>query len=381
MRTKILLPILLIVIALALQGCLPRAPQGVNQEEVEQAVQKTLEALALFQTATAVAQPVEASPTALPLPTETAVPEPTATAIPSPTPLPTEVPVIPSITPPPTLVPPPIPMVSVSVNTNCRSGPSRFYDLLGGLRVGESARVVGKSPATNYWIIETPRGSGVCWLWNGYATVTGDTASLPVVESPPPPPAPRATTKVDTACYEGPSTDFEKVASIKAGTSSELLGRDRYSDYWQMVNPSGRGNCWIQEKDINFSGTMEMIGFVKAPLIKTVTAGYACQVTPRVEDGTVLKPKTDFDARWTIKNTGTTTWSMTAVDYLFRAGVQMQKYNKLYDLPRDVAPGESIDIIVDMVAPEKEGPHGTTWVVKRGSDTICTLPLAIEVRK
>jgi hypothetical protein len=34
-----------------------------------------------------------------------------------------------------------------------------------------------------------------------------------------------------------------------------------------------------------------------------------------------------------------------------------------------------------MIAPESTGPHGTTWVVKLGSDTICTLPLAIEVRK
>jgi hypothetical protein len=371
MRTRIILPLLLIVIALVLQGCLPAAPQGVSQEEVEQAVQQTLQALSLFQTATAVAQPVVESPTPLPLPTETAVPEPTATAIPSPTAVPTDVPVIPSITPPPTLVPS-VPMVSVSVNTNCRSGPSRFYDLLGGLRVGETARVVGKSPATNYWIIETPRGSGVCWLWNGYATVTGDTASLPVVETPPAPPAPKISVRNDTACYAGPSTDFNQTGTLRGGRDAVLLGRDRYSEYWQIENPSASGNCWISEKGASFSGTLEMIGYVSAPLMQTKTAGYACQVTARVEDGRVYAPKADFDARWTLKNTGSKTWSVAHIDYLYRAGAEMHKYGKLFDLPKDVAPGESIDLIVDMIAPESIGPHGTTWVVKLGSDTICS---------
>jgi uncharacterized protein YgiM (DUF1202 family) len=380
MRIKIIFPVLLLAFALLLQACRPAAPQGVDQGEVEQAVQQTLQVLNLFQTATTAAQPVVESPTSLPLPTETALPEPTATALPSPTPVPTDIPVIPSITPPPTLVPS-IPMVSVSVNTNCRSGPSRFYDLLGGLRVGESARVVGKSPSTNYWIIETPRGSGVCWLWNGYATVTGDTAALPVVETPPPPPAPKLSVKSDTACYAGPSTDFDKTGTLKAGRDATLLGRDRYSEYWQIENPSASGNCWISGKDVSFSGVLDMIEYVKAPLMVTKTSGYACQVTPRIEDGKVYAPKADFDARWTLKNTGTQTWSLAQVDYLFRAGVEMHKYEDHYDLPVDVAPGETIDLIVDMIAPQKIGPHGTTWVVKLGNDTICTLPLAIEVKK
>jgi hypothetical protein len=69
MRNKILIPILLVVLALVLQGCLPQAPQPqtIDQEAVDRAVQQTLQALSLFQTATAVAQPVVMeSPTALP---------------------------------------------------------------------------------------------------------------------------------------------------------------------------------------------------------------------------------------------------------------------------------------------------------------------------
>jgi uncharacterized protein YgiM (DUF1202 family) len=72
-----------------------------------------------------------------------------------------------------------VPMVTVSVNTNCRAGPGVVYDLVGALLVGEQAVVVGKYTAGNYWIINNPDGSGTCWLWGQYATVTGNTLGLP----------------------------------------------------------------------------------------------------------------------------------------------------------------------------------------------------------
>jgi len=84
---------------------------------------------------------------------------------------------------------PSVPMVTVSVATNCRSGPGTVYDQLGALNVGQSAQIVGKYTPANYWIINNPSGSGTCWLWGQYATVSGNTAGLPEV---PPPPTPTA---------------------------------------------------------------------------------------------------------------------------------------------------------------------------------------------
>ena len=103
---------------------------------------------------------------------------------PTETPEPTDTP---TITPTPT---PSVPMVSVSVNTNCRTGPGTVYDLVGGLLVGESAEIVALSSVSNYVIIELPDGSGrECWLWMQYGTQTGDTTGLPVL-APPPTPTP-----------------------------------------------------------------------------------------------------------------------------------------------------------------------------------------------
>ncbi|MBI5841030.1 MAG: hypothetical protein HZB19_13110 [Chloroflexi bacterium] len=80
-----------------------------------------------------------------------------------------------------------VPMLTVSVNTNCRTGPGIIYDLVGALLVGEKAVVVGKFSSGNYWIINNPDSSGTCWLWGEYAAVTGNTAGLPEYTAPPTP--------------------------------------------------------------------------------------------------------------------------------------------------------------------------------------------------
>jgi hypothetical protein len=83
-------------------------------------------------------------------------------------------------------------MVSVSVDTNCRTGPGIVYDRLTGLFVGEKAEVIGKftSVSPPYWIIR--KDSVTCWLWGQYASVEGNTANLPEMV-PPPSPTPTRT--------------------------------------------------------------------------------------------------------------------------------------------------------------------------------------------
>ncbi len=94
----------------------------------------------------------------------------------------------PSLTPTPIFtLTPSVPMVSVSLPTNCRSGPGTAYDILGLLNAGESAEVVGRNTSSDNWIIRLPYNPAItCWLWGQYATVVGNTSGLPVYNSPTP---------------------------------------------------------------------------------------------------------------------------------------------------------------------------------------------------
>lgn len=98
-----------------------------------------------------------------------------------------------TVTPGPSPTPPSTaPTVSVSSDTNCRTGPNVAYQFVTLFKVGQTANVVGKYTPSNYWIIEYPGGFGAtCWLWGAYATVLGETSGLP--EGVPPPLPPTAT--------------------------------------------------------------------------------------------------------------------------------------------------------------------------------------------
>jgi hypothetical protein len=79
------------------------------------------------------------------------------------------------------------------VPTNCRTGPGAAYDRVGALLMGEVAEVVGRHADRDYWIIRNPDRPGeLCWLWGQYATLTGDTGTLPLF-TPPPSPTPSPT--------------------------------------------------------------------------------------------------------------------------------------------------------------------------------------------
>lgn len=138
----------------------------------------------------------------------------------SPTITQTFTPELPTLSPTVTLTPTPVftstplvPLISVSVPTNCRVGPGRQYDRVGALLVGEIAEVYGRDPTGAYWYIRNPDpGPEFCWLWGRYATLIGNTTILPVYTPPPTPtPAPNfdATYVGRDTCTGGWWVEFE----------------------------------------------------------------------------------------------------------------------------------------------------------------------------
>jgi len=120
-----------------------------------------------------------------------------------------------------------VPMVSVSQSTNCRSGPGVQYDQVGALGAGQSAQLVGKYTAGNYWIIDIPGGSGTCWLWGQYATTSGNTGSLPEMVPPPTP------TPTFTATPSIPTGPKHFGSSVTCSVASAFLFNVHVSLTWQ----------------------------------------------------------------------------------------------------------------------------------------------------
>lgn len=79
----------------------------------------------------------------------------------------------------------PFPDIRVSVNTNCRSGPGKVFDVEGTLLVDETVKVFGIDPTGQYWYIGNPDpGDDYCWLSGKYASVDGAVSLVPVMTPP-----------------------------------------------------------------------------------------------------------------------------------------------------------------------------------------------------
>ena len=186
--------------------------------------------------ATSVAQTLEASGQSQPQA------EP-PTLLPTMTPPPLASPTL-AFTPTITLTPTPsVPMVSVSVNTNCRVGPGEIYDYIGALLTGESAEVVGIYGSGDYWVINNPDTNGKCWLWGYYATVVGNTANLQEYAAPPTPtpviPAPPSDLVATKNCVVDVLPKYKLTLSLSWKDNSD--NEDEFNTYQDGVKLSSFG--------------------------------------------------------------------------------------------------------------------------------------------
>lgn len=86
-----------------------------------------------------------------------------------------------------------VPMVSVSQNTNCRSGPRIDYTYVTVINAGEEVEVLKTFPNANYVVVRNPNGSGDCWLWLQYANQTDFSSFGLAAATQPPTPTPSLT--------------------------------------------------------------------------------------------------------------------------------------------------------------------------------------------
>jgi uncharacterized repeat protein (TIGR01451 family) len=87
-----------------------------------------------------------------------------------------------------------------------------------------------------------------------------------------------------------------------------------------------------------------------------------------VPDGTIFPPGANFTKTWRLKNVGSCTWT-TSYRLVFFSGEQMGAVSSV-PFTRDVAPGQTIDISVNLTAPSSPGSYRGLWMFKNSHGTL-----------
>jgi hypothetical protein len=218
-----------------------------------------------------------------------------------------------------------VPMVEVSVNTNCRTGPGLVYDRVSALLIGQEAEVVARSADGAYWVIRNPSGSGTCWLWGFYATVQGPTAGLPVWDPPPTPTleatiTPTATitpsnTPAPTTYKTGPleitqtwGADLDEGVIISGGTRDLKFEADTATAKFLTPQNGATIAIWGTSAPGMYDCLNASLSSTRIPIGSAPVGTYVCYLTNQGRPGAFRVNELTSDAMQVLK-IGFTTWN------------------------------------------------------------------------
>jgi hypothetical protein len=113
-----------------------------------------------------------------------------------------------------------------------------------------------------------------------------------------------------------------------------------------------------------------MVGILFTQFIPRANAAGTCDWAKFISDVTAadnasFPPGVPFTKTWRLQNIGTCAWS-TSYGLVYHSGERMGAPASV-NLPRQVAPGEMIDISLNMVSPLTGGQHDGVWILSNAS--------------
>jgi hypothetical protein len=120
-----------------------------------------------------------------------------------------------------------------------------------------------------------------------------------------------------------------------------------------------------------FAMVLSLVPALAVPLQASAAECYQAQFVAdvTVPDGTQYNPDTAFKKTWRLRNIGTCSWNTTDVSMIFDSGSQMGAPASV-PMPSTVTPGNTVDITVDMKAPNAAGHYIGYWKFKTAQGTI-----------
>ena len=103
-------------------------------------------------------------------------------------------------------------------------------------------------------------------------------------------------------------------------------------------------------------------GITNPPASLCDQAGPGSPIDVTIPDDTEMQPGEEFTKTWRLQNTGACTWNNQYALVWF-SGEQLDAPQSV-PLSGEVAPGQSVDLSVDMQAPEKPGAYQSNWKLR-----------------
>jgi hypothetical protein len=103
-----------------------------------------------------------------------------------------------------------------------------------------------------------------------------------------------------------------------------------------------------------------------APITRCDQAAFVRDVT--IPDNTVFGSSASFTKTWRIQNTGTCTWT-TSYALVFSSGSQMNGPVAV-NLPKNVSPGETVDVSVNLKSPDSQGTYRGNWMLRNSAGSL-----------
>jgi hypothetical protein len=94
-----------------------------------------------------------------------------------------------------------------------------------------------------------------------------------------------------------------------------------------------------------------------------------------------MKPRQDFDMKWTVQNSGNRLWHASSIALVYVGGQKMQTRGNKASLSADVARGAKTTIAVDMNAPKTPGTYSALWSLVSGKKNFCRLTITLTVTR
>ena len=88
-----------------------------------------------------------------------------------------------------------------------------------------------------------------------------------------------------------------------------------------------------------------------------------------IPDGTVFEPDEAFTKTWRLRNVGSCAWT-SGYDIVFSGGDAMDAPSSVQLTSGTVNPGQSVDVSVDLIAPDSAGTYRGNWQLRDPSDVI-----------